>query len=72
MDLEYGNEEFTAGVNQVLEMVDSWAAQADDETRQKMDYYYLKAALYEYAFWDYGYFADDKSYDYTNSLNEWL
>lgn len=70
--LEYGNEEFTAGVNQVLEMVDSWAAQADDETRQKMDYYYLKAALYEYAFWDYGYFADDKSYDYTNSLNEWL
>ena len=70
--LEYGNEEFTEGVNQVLEMVDEWAAHVDDETRKMMDYYYLKAALYEYAFWDYGYFADSKSYDYMNKLEEWL
>ena len=70
--LEYGNEEFTQGVNTVLEMVDKWADQADEETRKKMDYYYLKAALYEYAFWDYGYCADAKSYDYTDSLEEWL
>lgn len=70
--LEYGNEEFTAGVNQVLEMIDEWAANADEETIKMMDYYYLKAALYEYAFWDYGYFAESKSYDYTNSIDKWL
>jgi thiamine-phosphate pyrophosphorylase len=70
--LEYGQEEFTNGVNQVLKMIDGLASKADKETREKMDYYYLKAALYEYAFWDYGYHGDTKSYDYTGSLEEWL
>ena len=70
--LEYGQEEFTTGVNQVLEMVDAMAADADEQTRQMMDYYYLKSALYEYAFWDYGYCGDTKSYAYTDSLEEWL
>lgn len=70
--LEYGQEEFTEGVNKVLAMVDQWAAEADAETRAQMDYYFLKAALYEYAFWDYGYFADAKSYDYTENLEAWL
>ena len=70
--LEYGQEEFTVGVNQVLKMIDDLAADADDETRQMMDCYYLKSALYEYAFWDYGYYGDSKSYDYTESLEEWL
>jgi thiaminase len=53
-------------------MVDRWAADADDETRNLMVYYYLKAALYEYAFWDYGYHADVKSYDYINTLEGWI
>ena len=70
--LEYGNEEFTAGVDRVLEMIDRWSSGVDIETRDKMDYYYLKSALYEYAFWDYGYYGDAKSYDYTDSLEEWL
>ena len=70
--LEYGQEEFTTGVNKVLKMIDGWAAKADVETREIMDHYYLKAALYEYAFWDYGYHGDAKSYDYTDSLEEWL
>jgi thiaminase len=70
--LEYGNEEFSKGVSQVLQMVDCWAADADDETRNLMDYYYLKSALYEYAFWDYGYHADVKSYDYINTLEGWI
>jgi thiaminase len=70
--LEYGQEEFTAGVDQVLKMIDGWAAKADEKTKEKMDYYYLKAALYEYAFWDYGYHADARSYEYTDSLEEWL
>ena len=70
--LEYGQEEFTTGVNHVLEIVDAMAADADEQTRQMMDYYYLKSALYEYAFWDYGYCGDTKSYAYTDSLEEWL
>lgn len=70
--LEYGNEEFTVGVNKVLKMIDAWASKADSKTREKMDYYYLKAALYEYAFWDYGYHAEARSYEYTDSLEGWL
>lgn len=70
--LEYGQEEFTIGVNQVLKMIDALAADVDEPTRQMMDYYYLKSALYEYAFWDYGYHGETKSYDYTESLEGWL
>lgn len=70
--LEYGQEEFTTGVNKVLKMIDGWASKAESQTREMMDYYYLKAALYEYAFWDYGYHGDARSYDYTDSLEEWL
>lgn len=53
--LEYGNEEFTAGVNLVLEMVDRWAAATTDEIRAKMDAAYIEAARFEYDFWEYGY-----------------
>ena len=70
--LEYGQEEFTLGVNKVLSMIDTLAAGVDEQTRQMMDYYYLKSALYEYAFWDYGYYGNTKSYDYMESLEEWL
>lgn len=70
--LEYGQEEFTIGVNKVLKMIDGWTAKADKETREMMDYFYLKAALYEYAFWDYGYHGNGKSYEYIDSLEEWL
>ena len=70
--LEYGNEEFTTGVRQVLKIIDTMAAGVDNKTREMMDYYYLKSALFEYAFWDYGYCGNSKSYDYTDSLEEWL
>lgn len=70
--LEYGQEEFTEGVNQVLAMINDWARYADEQTIKAMDYYFLKAALYEYAFWDYGYYADTRSYNYTESLEEWI
>lgn len=70
--MEYGQEEFTEGVNKILAMIDEWAAEADEATINAMDYYFLKAALYEYAFWDYGYNADSRSYDYADSLEEWL
>ena len=70
--LEYGKEEFSEGVNKVLAMIDDWALKADEETVRQMDSYFIKAALYEYAFWDYGYHAEGKSYDYTESMEEWL
>lgn len=70
--LEYGKEEFSEGVNKVLAMIDEWALKADEETVRQMDSYFIKAALYEYAFWDYGYHAEGKSYDYTESMEEWL
>jgi len=69
--LEYGNEEFTEGVNAVLALADEWAAAADDDTRAKMTEAYLEAALFEYAFWDFGYNGPDKDYSYMNSLKEW-
>ena len=69
--LEYGNEEFTEGVDVVLDIIDSWATTASEETLAKMEEYYLRAALYEYAFWDYGYCGEDKSYDYSESLEQW-
>lgn len=66
---EYGNEEFTAGVNALLELVDSWAKETTEEVRAKMDEAYLVAAAYEYAFWDYGYRGEEGNYDY---LKEWI
>ena len=70
--LEYGNEEFTHGVNMVIEIIDKWAENVDSDTRDKMNQFFLEAALCEYAFWDYGYEGDSKSYDYMNSLTEWI
>lgn len=53
--LEYGNEEFTQGVNTVLDIVDSWTAKADRKTLEGMEHYYMRGAQYEYDFWEYGY-----------------
>lgn len=57
----YGDEEYTAGLNQVLEMIDKWAAAVDDDVLSKMDEVFLEAARFEYAFWDYGYTGNDES-----------
>ena len=70
--LEYGNEEFTQGVNRVLDIIDSWAQEVDEKTIEEMNRLYLRAALYEYAFWDYAYYGEEKSYDYSNSLEGWI
>ena len=58
--------------NKVLAMIDDWALKADEETIRQMNRYFLKAALFEYAFWDYGYHGNGQSYDYTDTLEEWL
>jgi thiamine-phosphate pyrophosphorylase len=70
--LEYGNEEFTKGVNIVLDIIESWAQEADEQTIQEMNRLYLRASLYEYAFWDYGYCGESKSYEYSNNLEGWI
>ncbi|MBR5856102.1 MAG: hydroxyethylthiazole kinase [Bacteroidales bacterium] len=69
---EYGNEEFTIGVNRVLDIIDNWASEADSDTIEEMNRLYLMAAVYEYAFWDYAYCGEDKSYEYTKSLEGWI
>jgi thiaminase/transcriptional activator TenA len=64
---EYGNEQFTQDVNAVLDIIDRWAAETDQATRDKMTEAYLKAALCEYAFWQYGYEGDAANYDYLHN-----
>lgn len=61
---EYGNEEFTEGVNGVVELIDRWAERVAPEVRSRMTQVYAEAALFEYAFWDYGYHGEHKNYDY--------
>lgn len=61
---EYGNEQFTEGVRQLLEVVDRLAAAATPDIRERMTSAFLEATLFEYAFWDYGYNGPDKSYRY--------
>ncbi|MBQ2026258.1 MAG: thiamine phosphate synthase [Paludibacteraceae bacterium] len=64
---EYGNEAFTHGVNAVLDIIDTWAAQTDQDTRCAMTNIYTQAALCEYAFWEYGYEGELKNYDYLHN-----
>lgn len=52
---EYGNEEFTAAVAKVLDLIDEYAAGADDATRAEMTRQFRDGTEYEYQFWDYGY-----------------
>ena len=52
---EYGNEAFTAGVAQVLELADSYAAATPEDIRERMTSAYIEATRFEYLFWDYGY-----------------
>ena len=70
--MEYGNEDFTGGVNAVLDMIDGWASKADEQTKSEMTRLFLRAALYEYAFWDYGYAGEESTYDYADSLDGWI
>ena len=69
---EYGNEEFTQGVNEVLALADRWAEKAGEKAVDGMSDAFLGAALYEYAFWDYGYYGDAKTYDYMNDYKKWI
>ena len=59
--MAYGDEEYTEGMNRVLEIIDKWAATVDDEVLSKMDEVFIEAAWFEYAFWDYDYTGNDES-----------
>ncbi|MCF0175150.1 MAG: thiamine phosphate synthase [Bacteroidales bacterium] len=54
----YSSEEFTDGVKAVLDMCDELADKASDEIRAEMTEAFHKAAFYEWAFWDYGYYGE--------------
>ena len=56
----------------MLDIIDRLASSADEQTKEDMKHHYLRAALYEYAFWDYGYEGEEKSYKYSHSLEGWL
>lgn len=62
--LEYGNDAFTEGVNNLLMVIDKYAAEADEKTLIRMDKAFLDGVLMEYAFWDYGYSGEEGSYEY--------
>lgn len=52
---EYGNEEFSAAVDEVLALIDEYAAAADEKIRTEMTRQYCDGVKYEYEFWDYAY-----------------
>lgn len=68
---EYANEEFTQGVRLLLDLADEWAAAATPEVREAMTRAFVEATLFEYAFWDYGYCGEEKSYDYMHDIAKW-
>ncbi|MBO4499268.1 MAG: TenA family protein [Bacteroidaceae bacterium] len=69
---EYGNPEFTKGVRMLVDMADEWSETVTSEVRERMDSAFVEATLFEYAFWDYGYCGDSKSYDYMLHTENWI
>ncbi|MCQ2148075.1 MAG: TenA family protein, partial [Bacteroidales bacterium] len=61
---EYSNDEFTKGAEDLLKVIDKYAAEADEKTRIQMDKVFLNGVLLEYAFWDYGFYGEEGSYEY--------
>lgn len=57
---------------QMFQLTDRWAEKAGEKTVDGMSDAFLGAALYEYAFWDYGYYGDAKTYDYMNDYKKWI
>lgn len=60
----YGDEAFSDGVRQVLEMVDAMAENGSEELRSEMDRQFSEAVELEYAFWDYAYYGESGDYSY--------
>lgn len=56
----YGDEAYTREVDYMLEVIDAWAAEKDKQTRDAMTSLSLTSLQYEYDFWDYGYYGEDK------------
>lgn len=71
--LEYGNEDFCEQIDKLLKMTDKIASAATPEEREIMTRTYVEGAVYEYAFWDYGYRGEDGDYDYIkNTPAKWI
>lgn len=54
----YGDESYTREVDYMLEVIDAWAAEKDRQTRDAMTSQFLTSLLFEYDFWDYGYYGE--------------
>ena len=57
---EYADDEFTRGVQAVLEIADSYAAAADADMRRQLTSLFVEATRFEYDFWDYGYYGQNR------------
>ena len=52
---EYGDEEFSASVEEILSLIDGYADSADEVTRAEMTRQFREGVRFEYEFWDYAY-----------------
>ena len=52
---EYGNEDFSAAVGKVLDLIDLYASLTDEATRKEMTLQFVEGVQFEYHFWDYEY-----------------
>lgn len=52
---EYGDEELSAAVEEVLSMIDLYASRSDDATRKEMTRQFHDGTRFELAFWDSAY-----------------
>lgn len=56
----YASEDFSECTRVILEFCDRIAAEADSKVRSEMNEAFLIAAEYEWKFWNWGYFGDEK------------
>ena len=54
---EYGNEDFSAAVAEVLSLIDRYADCTDEMTRAEMTNQFREGVRFEYEFWDYAYWG---------------
>ena len=64
----YGDDAYSEEVERMLETIDAWVEEVDGGTREAMNASFLEALMYEYAFWDYGYYGDGKDYSYVERM----
>ena len=68
----YGDELFTKGTEDMIAAVNRQAERKEIKFRHPLTLAYLKSALYEYAFWDFGYRGYGEDYSYMEDIKAWV